>query len=216
MNDRIPVFVGPLPAPRPGFPAKSVRPAVPRRSRSVCSVCALCSPQHILLAAQTLPAEVRHIDASRAAPKVMIDEDFALALKTGDGLSDLGAVSVVSTEAAQPQAPKDVPGLENVVTEREIRVYRRLAIATLAGFVIGTERQSARSLAGVRTCSLVSLGSAIFFSIAVMYPGAKFAESVSRAASTQISAVGFLGASVLTRCVPVAPPTCDSCRHSCA
>lgn len=169
------------------------------RSRP-CIVRATWAPLYVCPPAQAYPAHVRYINTVTRAPNAIIDEDFALALKKNKpSVSEMEPRRLISDVDQRQQSVAERREVQSVATERDIRVYRNLGVATLAGFVIGTERASAKSLAGVRTCSLVSLGSAIFFCIALMYPGAKVSEGLSRAATAQISAVGFLGASVLTR-----------------
>lgn len=83
-----------------------------------------------------------------------------------------------------------------VITVKEKKYLLRAVVAVLCGSIIGFERQSAHSLAGVRVCSLVSLGTAIFFSISLAL--SKNAGGLGRAVASAATSVGFLGANVLT------------------
>ena len=70
----------------------------------------------------------------------------------------------------------------------------RLAAATLAGAVIGVNRDIHRKLIGVRTLGLVSLGSAL-----VTLSGSGFSGIMDANTSRAILGVGFLGAGVIVR-----------------
>lgn len=81
------------------------------------------------------------------------------------------------------------------VTLQEKRYLFRAAVAVLCGFVIGFERQSAHSLAGVRVCSLVALGTTILFSIS--FAQSRNAGGLGRAVASSATSVGFLGANIM-------------------
>lgn len=71
----------------------------------------------------------------------------------------------------------------------------RLFIALLLGAIIGVERQWRQRMAGLRTNTLVSLGAAIFISLAVRIGG----DATGRVASYIVSGIGFLGAGVIMK-----------------
>jgi len=76
----------------------------------------------------------------------------------------------------------------------------RVAIAILLGSVIGVERTFAGKTAGMRTYSMVSLGSAIFVIIAdivVSSLGNPAVVSPLTLAASVISGIGFIGAGLL-------------------
>lgn len=78
----------------------------------------------------------------------------------------------------------------------EVRILWRLLVALTVGGIIGVERRAARSFAGVRTFSLVSLGAAVFMSTALIaFPNA----DPARVAAAISSSVGFLGAGVMSK-----------------
>ncbi|HEY9709812.1 MAG TPA: MgtC/SapB family protein [Oculatellaceae cyanobacterium] len=70
----------------------------------------------------------------------------------------------------------------------------RLTLALLVGSVIGWERQGAGKAAGLRTHTLVSLGSALFVLIPLLASSSTSIDSVSRAIQGVATGVGFLGA----------------------
>lgn len=72
----------------------------------------------------------------------------------------------------------------------------RLALAFALGALIGAERQWRQKLAGLRTNSLVSIGSALFAMLAAFLPGD---ASPGRIAAQIVSGIGFLGAGVIIR-----------------
>ncbi|HVS90440.1 MAG TPA: MgtC/SapB family protein [Mucilaginibacter sp.] len=71
----------------------------------------------------------------------------------------------------------------------------RLALALSFGAIIGIERQWRQRMAGLRTNTLVSLGAALFISLAIRISG----EAPSRVASYIVSGIGFLGAGVIMK-----------------
>ena len=75
-------------------------------------------------------------------------------------------------------------------------VFVRLGAAVLAGALIGFDREVRNKPAGLRTMSLVSLGSAVF-----VVAGAESvsADSSSRVIQGVITGVGFLGAGSIIR-----------------
>jgi len=71
----------------------------------------------------------------------------------------------------------------------------RLGCALLCGSVIGAERQWRQRTAGLRTYTLVAVGSALFVIVGCLIPD----PSSTRIASYVVSGVGFLGAGVIMR-----------------
>lgn len=71
----------------------------------------------------------------------------------------------------------------------------RISICFVLGIIIGLERQFRRKTAGIRTISLVSIGSFLFVSISELAGGL----DVTRIAAQVVSGIGFLGAGVILR-----------------
>jgi len=72
----------------------------------------------------------------------------------------------------------------------------RLGCALLCGAVIGVERQWRQRTAGLRTYTLVAVGSALFVMLATLTPGD---SSPTRIAGQIVTGIGFLGAGVIMR-----------------
>ncbi|MCP4615433.1 MAG: MgtC/SapB family protein [Bradyrhizobium sp.] len=71
-----------------------------------------------------------------------------------------------------------------------------LGVATLLGAAIGFERQWRQRMAGLRTNTLVAIGSASFVIFASLIPGE---ASPTRVAAQVVSGIGFLGAGIIFR-----------------
>jgi len=71
----------------------------------------------------------------------------------------------------------------------------RLGCALLCGMAVGVERQWRQRTAGLRTYTLVAVGSALFVMVGCLVPD----TSTTRIASYVVSGVGFLGAGVIMR-----------------
>ena len=80
-----------------------------------------------------------------------------------------------------------------MLTVKEFAV--RMLLAALLGIAIGIERQWRQKSAGLRTNTLVSVGSAAFMLLSLDIGG----EAVGRVASYIISGIGFLGAGVIMK-----------------
>ncbi|MGQ0641065.1 MAG: MgtC/SapB family protein [Gemmatimonadaceae bacterium] len=78
-----------------------------------------------------------------------------------------------------------------------LEIVLRLGAATIAGMILGINRELKDKPAGVRTHALVALGSAIVPLIASLPP--TDGTSVSRALQGVITGIGFLGAGVILR-----------------
>ena len=83
-----------------------------------------------------------------------------------------------------------------LTTAQEIEIAVRLLLAAIFGLAVGYERRSADKPAGLRTLSLVCLGSAIFTIISAF--GFETADQ-SRVAAQIVTGVGFLGAGTILR-----------------
>ena|SRR5687767_2859549 len=75
-------------------------------------------------------------------------------------------------------------------------VFSRLGAAVLAGAVIGFDREIRDKPAGLRTLTLVALGSAVFTLTAL---DANSIDSTSRVIQGIVTGVGFLGAGTIIR-----------------
>jgi putative Mg2+ transporter-C (MgtC) family protein len=71
----------------------------------------------------------------------------------------------------------------------------RISICFVLGLIIGIERQYRRRVAGMRTITLVALGSFLFVSISFL----SNPVDVTRIAAQVVSGIGFLGAGVIIR-----------------
>lgn len=71
----------------------------------------------------------------------------------------------------------------------------RISVCFILGIIIGLERQYRRKTAGIRTISLVAIGSFLFVSISKLAGGL----DVTRIAAQVVSGIGFLGAGVILR-----------------
>lgn len=71
----------------------------------------------------------------------------------------------------------------------------RISICFILGIVIGLERQYRRKTTGIRTITLVALGSFLFVSISELTNP----NDISRVAAQVVSGIGFLGAGVILR-----------------
>ena len=83
-----------------------------------------------------------------------------------------------------------------LTTAQEIEIAVRLLLAAVFGSAIGYERRSADKPAGLRTVSLVAVGSALFTVISAF--GFDTADQ-SRVAAQIVTGVGFLGAGTILR-----------------
>lgn len=70
----------------------------------------------------------------------------------------------------------------------------RLGLATLAGSVVGWNRQVEGKAAGLRTHMLVSLGAALFVTVLLVGDMSTSHDAISRAIQGVATGVGFLGA----------------------
>ena len=75
-------------------------------------------------------------------------------------------------------------------------IAERIAVALLVGAVLGVNRDMHRKPAGLRTLSLVSIGSAVLVLVGLDMTHGN-ADSVSRIIQGLVAGVGFLGAGVI-------------------
>ncbi|MBW8201120.1 MgtC/SapB family protein [Flagellimonas abyssi] len=72
----------------------------------------------------------------------------------------------------------------------------RVGLATMAGLLIGLEREYKGKHAGLKTNTLVAIGAAVFVLISLRYYGEDYAD-VTRVLSQVVTGIGFLGAGVI-------------------
>lgn len=77
-------------------------------------------------------------------------------------------------------------------------ILMRLALALMAGIVLGLNRWLHHKSAGIRTHSLVALGAALVMLLVTSFPGADV-QAASRVLQGLITGIGFLGAGVIIR-----------------
>jgi putative Mg2+ transporter-C (MgtC) family protein len=78
-----------------------------------------------------------------------------------------------------------------------VRVLVRIAMAMLLGAIIGAQRQHVGKPAGLRTHTLVSVGSALFVIGAIEY--GLSSEGVSRVVQGVAAGIGFIGAGAILK-----------------
>lgn len=74
----------------------------------------------------------------------------------------------------------------------------KISLATIAGLIIGLEREFKGKEAGLKTNALVSIGSAVFVLISLQFRGEDYAD-VTRVLSQVVTGIGFLGAGVILK-----------------
>jgi putative Mg2+ transporter-C (MgtC) family protein len=87
-----------------------------------------------------------------------------------------------------------------LATNDWLNISLRLCIALVVGAIIGLERQVKHKPAGLRTHTLVSLGSAVFTLIIMQTDGSESSrDALSRVIQGIAAGVGFLGAGEIVR-----------------
>jgi putative Mg2+ transporter-C (MgtC) family protein len=76
-------------------------------------------------------------------------------------------------------------------------IVLRLTVATLAGCLLGLNREMLGKPAGLRTLALVSLGAALMAVTVLNIPGVNQGEGLSRVMQGVVTGIGFLGAGVI-------------------
>lgn len=72
----------------------------------------------------------------------------------------------------------------------------RVGLATIAGLVIGLERELQGKEAGLKTNALVSLGAAIFILMSLEFEGDKYVD-ITRVLGQVVVGIGFIGAGTI-------------------
>ncbi|MEW2921708.1 MgtC/SapB family protein [Muricauda sp. ANG21] len=72
----------------------------------------------------------------------------------------------------------------------------RVGLATIAGLLIGLEREYKGKSAGLKTNTLVALGAAVYVLVSLRFYGEEYAD-VTRVLSQVVTGIGFLGAGVI-------------------
>ena len=72
----------------------------------------------------------------------------------------------------------------------------RVGLATIAGLVIGLERELQGKEAGLKTNALVSLGAAIFILMSLEFEGDKYVD-ITRVLGQIVVGIGFIGAGTI-------------------
>lgn len=74
----------------------------------------------------------------------------------------------------------------------------RLGAATLAGLLIGLEREWKNKEAGLKTNMLVAIGAAVFIMISLQYYGEKYVD-ITRVLGQVVVGIGFIGAGTILK-----------------
>ncbi|MFB9057846.1 MgtC/SapB family protein [Mariniflexile ostreae] len=74
----------------------------------------------------------------------------------------------------------------------------KILLATIAGLLIGIEREYKGKDAGLKTNMLVSVGACAFVILSLHYQGGKFID-LTRVLSQVVTGIGFLGAGVILK-----------------
>lgn len=90
------------------------------------------------------------------------------------------------------------PPRPHLTTAEEAEIFTRICVAVMVGALIGVERRAASANAGIRTLTLVSLGSAIF-SLTAMHG---FGGDPARMSAAISTGVGFLGSGAINGEIP--------------
>ncbi len=84
------------------------------------------------------------------------------------------------------------------MTISTLELVSRLSLAIVLGASLGLERDARHKLAGIRTHSLVALGSALFTIAGAFSDDLRFADP-SRVAAQVVTGIGFIGAGTIVR-----------------
>lgn len=72
----------------------------------------------------------------------------------------------------------------------------KVGLATVAGILIGVEREYKGKNAGLKTNTLVAVGASVFVLISLKFQGAEYAD-ITRVLGQVVTGIGFLGAGVI-------------------
>jgi putative Mg2+ transporter-C (MgtC) family protein len=94
--------------------------------------------------------------------------------------------------------------MSDLITPLDIIILTRLLVATILGGIIGYERERSGKVAGLRTHTLVALGSALFTVISVLlymkFPGVNGVQGYDyHLVANIIVGIGFIGAGAIMR-----------------
>ncbi len=81
-----------------------------------------------------------------------------------------------------------------------VQIFFQIILAAILGMAIGAEREHRHKSAGLRTYTLVSVGSALFTILSIYgfsADGGKIAYDPSRIASQIVVGIGFIGAGII-------------------
>ncbi len=89
--------------------------------------------------------------------------------------------------------------LSDIVSNDLLEAFIQLLLAAIVGMVIGAERERSHKSAGLRTHTLVSIGSALFTILSVQgfNPDPNTSFDPSRIAGQIVIGIGFLGAGLI-------------------
>ncbi|KAI0559726.1 membrane protein MgtC [Gracilaria domingensis] len=121
----------------------------------------------------------RHTPVKRASAK------YGLLALAAASLLPIWAPALPAHARARPAAPS---------SKDEVEIMSRMGVAIACGALIGVERRTASANAGIRTMSLVSLGSAIFALTSMHGLGG----DPSRMGAAISTGIGFLGSGAIT------------------
>ena len=74
----------------------------------------------------------------------------------------------------------------------------KIVLATVAGLLIGVEREFKGKDAGLKTNMLVSVGACVFVMLSLQFQGGEFID-LTRVLSQVVTGIGFLGAGVILK-----------------
>ena len=86
--------------------------------------------------------------------------------------------------------------LASMTAPSELELIARLALAVALGAVLGLERETHHKTAGLRTHTLVALGSALF-TISGAFAVVGLQADPSRVAAQVVTGIGFIGAGAM-------------------
>ncbi len=86
-----------------------------------------------------------------------------------------------------------------IMVSVEVEIVLKIIIAALLGATLGIEREMSKKPAGLRTYTLVCIGSALFAIISLSFVDAGQRADLSRVAAGVVTGIGFLGAGMIFR-----------------
>lgn len=113
-------------------------------------------------------------------------------------IQDDGSVKGVTKRGSTRESRSARTPRPRLTTAEEAEIFARISVAVMVGALIGVERRAASANAGIRTLTLVSLGSAIF-SLTAMHG---FGGDPARMSAAISTGVGFLGSGAINGEIP--------------